>query len=99
MVSGRLSQRRGTAVEGSITESDGRHDPDGWLFKLEMVDCGRGQTGRCQKCADGPGHGPYWYRYRWSDGKMHKRYVGKNLPHSVSDGSEANVPVENQNHT
>jgi hypothetical protein len=33
-----------------------------------------------QQCANGPGHGPYWYRYRWYDGKMHKRYVGKRLP-------------------
>ncbi len=52
----------------------------GWLFRQEMVDCGKGATGRCRKCANGPGHGPYWYRYRWYDGKMHKRYVGKRLP-------------------
>jgi hypothetical protein len=48
-------------------------------MRQELVDCGKGGTGRCLKCVDGPGHGPYWYGYRWFDGKMHKRYVGKNL--------------------
>lgn len=33
---------------------------DGWLYRLELVDCGKGASGRCHKCADGPGHGPYW---------------------------------------
>jgi hypothetical protein len=59
-------------------------DKDGWLYRLEMVDCGKGAIGRCRKCASGPSHGPYWYRYHWYDGKMHKRYVGKKLPSSVS---------------
>jgi hypothetical protein len=62
------------------TKDDGLYDRDGWLFRHEMIDCGKAATGRCRKCADGPGHGPYWYRYRWYDGKMHKRYVGKRLP-------------------
>ena len=62
------------------TKDDGLYDRDGWLFRQEMVDCGKGATGRCRKCTDGPGHGPYWYRYRWYNGKMHKRYVGKRLP-------------------
>jgi hypothetical protein len=60
----------------------GRRGTDGWLFLQEMVDCGKAASGRCRKCANGPGHGPYWYRYRWYDGKMHKRYVGKSLPES-----------------
>ena len=63
------------------------HDADGWLYRLELVDCGKGWSGRCRKCADGPGHGPYWYRYRWEDGKMHKRYVGKNLRLSTLHGT------------
>src|ERR1041385_1029035 len=60
--------------------ADGRHDADGWLYMLELVDCGKGATGRCRKCRDGAGHGLYWYRYRCYDGKMHKRYVDKSLP-------------------
>jgi len=58
---------------------NGLRDGEGWLLRQEMVDCGKGEAGRCRKCAQGPGHGPYWYRYRWYDGKMHKRYVGKVL--------------------
>ena len=71
------------------TEASGDwlHDADGWLYRLELVDCGKGASGRCRKCTDGPAHGPYWYRYRWCDGKMHKRYVGKRLPSSLSAGA------------
>jgi hypothetical protein len=85
--------KRATANGGrpAPLKSDGRHDPGGWLFRLELVDCGKGESGRCRKCADGPSHGPYWYRYRWSDGKMHKRYVGKTLPLSAS----AEEPTQN----
>jgi hypothetical protein len=63
----------------SKTLVHGLRDGEGWLLRQEMVDCGKGEAGRCRKCAQGPGHGPYWYRYRWYDGKMHKRYVGKLL--------------------
>ncbi len=81
------------------TTDDGLYDRDGWLFRQEMVDCGKGATGRCQKCANGPGHGPYWYRYRWYDGKMHKRYVGKRLPrqdHGLSPNNATTVGVATQ---
>jgi hypothetical protein len=59
------------------------HDVDGWLYRQELVDCGRGATGRCRKCTAGPAHGPYWYRYKWQTGGLHKRYVGKHLPESL----------------
>ena len=68
----------------SATRPEVQHDADGWLYRQELVDCGKGGSGRCRKCANGPGHGPYWYRYRWADGKMHKRYVGRTLPESLS---------------
>ena len=70
-----------------------RHDPDGWLYRQELVDCGKGATGRCRKCANGPGHGPYWYAYRWEDGRMHKRYVGRRLPESVSGAQPGSEPA------
>jgi hypothetical protein len=72
-----------------------RHDGEGWLYRQELVDCGKGATGRCRKCANRPGHGPYWYAYRWQDGKMHKRYVGRRLPESAwtaQPGSERPSP-------
>src|SRR5947209_20529992 len=35
----------------------GRPGTDGWLLRQEMVDCGKAASGRCRKCANGPGHG------------------------------------------
>jgi len=72
--------RRATSANIPRTTDGLVRDSEGWLYRQELVDCGKGVSGRCRKCANGPGHGPYWYRYRWSDGKMHKRYVGKRLP-------------------
>ena len=69
------------------TLDDDRRADDGWLFRQELVDCGKGASGRCLKCANGPSHGPDWYRYRWYDGKMHKRYVGKIMPQKAGDWS------------
>jgi hypothetical protein len=77
---GDTNDERGLLTQQEAMPS-GLRDGEGWLFRQEMVDCGKGEAGRCRKCARGPGHGPYWYRYRWYDGKMHKRYVGKVLPH------------------
>jgi hypothetical protein len=80
----RAARRRPSATATEPGPAQERHDPDGWLYRLELVDSGKGGSGRCRKCANGPGHGPYWYRYRWSNGKVHKRYVGKTLPESVT---------------
>jgi hypothetical protein len=84
-------ERRQPRSAATAEPADARyvHDADGWLFRQEMVDCGKSETGRCRKCANGPGHGPYWYRYRWEDGKMHKRYVGKRLPESASQARQS----------
>jgi hypothetical protein len=54
-----------------------RDDDQGGTYRLEMVSCGKA---RCRKCADGPGHGPYWYRYYRRDGRVVSKYVGKTLP-------------------
>jgi DNA-binding SARP family transcriptional activator len=34
----------------------------------------------CRPCAEGPGHGPYWYAYWWEGGRTRTRYLGKTLP-------------------
>jgi hypothetical protein len=41
------------------------------------VSCGKE---RCTRCAEGPAHGPYWYRYYRRGGKVVSKYVGKALP-------------------
>ena len=54
----------------SIKAADG-------VYKQEFTRCNKE---RCKKCREGEGHGPYWYRYWWEDGKTRKKYVGKELP-------------------
>ena len=44
-------------------------------YRLEWVKCGA----KC-KCNGGKGHGPYWYAYWRENGKLKKRYIGKELP-------------------
>jgi predicted ATPase/DNA-binding SARP family transcriptional activator len=34
----------------------------------------------CRSCAEGPGHGPYWYAFWWEGGRTRTRYLGKTLP-------------------
>ena len=52
-----------------------RKTPAGTL-RLEFVRCGKES---CKKCARGPAHGPYWYRYWKEQGRTRSKYVGKQL--------------------
>ena len=47
------------------------------VYRQEFTRCNKE---RCKKCREGEGHGPYWYRYWWEDGKTRKKYIGKELP-------------------
>ncbi len=49
---------------------------------MELVSCGKPN---CTRCAEGPAHGPYWYRYYRRNGKVVSKYVGKQLPAEVAD--------------
>jgi hypothetical protein len=46
-------------------------------YRQEPVRCGRPNCTRCP-------HGPYWYAYWREDGRLRSRYIGKELPRSVS---------------
>jgi hypothetical protein len=46
-------------------------------YRQEPVRCGRKNCTRCP-------HGPYWYAYWREDGRLRSRYIGKELPQSVS---------------
>ena len=48
------------------------------VYRLVRVRCGKPGC-KCAK-AGGEGHGPYWYHYRWQDGKTRCTYIGKTLP-------------------
>ena len=54
-----------------------RDDQQGGTYRLELVSCGKPN---CTRCAEGPAHGPYWYRYYRRGGKVVSKYVGKTLP-------------------
>ena len=46
-------------------------------YRQRYIKCGKAS---CSTCADGPGHGPYWYAY-WRDGlKVRSTYIGKQRP-------------------
>lgn len=50
-------------------------------LQLEMISCGD-----CEKClAGGRVHGPYWYRYYRSGGRMVSEYVGKEISSDTAD--------------
>jgi hypothetical protein len=52
-------------------------DQQGGTYRLELVSCGKPA---CTRCAEGPAHGPYWYRYYRRGKKVVSKYVGKTLP-------------------
>jgi hypothetical protein len=45
-------------------------------YQEELVKCGK----KACRCATGPGHGPYWYKYQRKDGRLRKEYIGKRAP-------------------
>jgi hypothetical protein len=83
--------RRGYVPEAlEVVEKKGGNGR--WLH-LERVRCGKA---RCKKCADGPGHGPYYYLYLTNPntGRYTSKYLGKpsNLTEEVRQ--EFGVEVE-----
>lgn len=54
----------------------------GISYYQEYRKCGKAS---CTRCADGPGHGPYW----WSRDRNGKRkYIGVNLPKEITDADQ-----------
>lgn len=47
------------------------------LYQLELVKCGKP---KCRRCRHRPAHGPYWYRYKRSGGRLISVYIGKKAP-------------------
>lgn len=46
------------------------------FYRLEYTKCGKA---RCKACEQGEGHGPYWHSYQKINGRLKKKYVGKEL--------------------
>lgn len=60
--------------------------PEGGVYRQERTRCNKPG---CKKCESGEGHGSYWYRYWWEDGKTRKKYVGKTLPADITEEPQA----------
>ncbi len=46
-------------------------------YRQQYRRCGKNN---CRVCAEGPGHGPYWYEVWREGGRPRTRYIGKDLP-------------------
>lgn len=51
-------------------------------YQREWVRCGKS---RCERCKNGPSHGPYWYSYEPAGGRTQRSYLGKSTPPAVLD--------------
>jgi DNA-directed RNA polymerase specialized sigma24 family protein len=62
-------------------------------YYQQVVHCGK-KT--CRKCRDGIGHGPYWYAYRYENGRIITTYIGKTLPEegSTATGRKPEEDIE-----
>jgi hypothetical protein len=60
------------------------------VYRQEFTRC---NNERCKKCREGKGHGPYWYRYWWEDGKTRKKYIGKELPADLVTEDVTEEPI------
>ncbi len=58
-------------------------------YREQYRRCGKAN---CRRCAEGPGHGPYWYEIWREDGRLHTRYIGKVLPAEAAPPVEAVLP-------
>lgn len=47
----------------------------GMTYRLQRVKCGKPGC----KCADGSGHGPYWYAFSREGDRVKSKYIGKIL--------------------
>lgn len=64
-------KRRRRLKRGS--EGEGR---DNRTYRLVSIRCGKENC----KCAQGSGHGPYWYAFWSEQGKTKSKYIGKKRP-------------------
>jgi len=65
--------------------ADEQPSPRHVLYRQEFTKCGKAT---CKKCSAGPAHGPYWYAYQTLGGKTFKKYLGKDLPKTVTQHTD-----------
>lgn len=69
----RLAQAEAEQPQANASQAQAEHV----TYRQEYVKCGKPT---CTKCSEGAGHGPYWYSYRRDNGKLKKKYIGKQKP-------------------
>jgi DNA-binding SARP family transcriptional activator len=65
--------------------------PTAVRYRRQYRRCGKPN---CRSCADGPGHGPYWYAVWRENGRVKSRYVGKDAPHDATGGATAHSETD-----
>jgi hypothetical protein len=71
-----LPARRRAVLEFFGVSARRRRDDqrDEWTYAQRYIKCGKS---KCRRCADGAGHGPYWYAFRHRGGRTQSKYVGR----------------------
>lgn len=63
---------------------------DGWSIVAQYRNCGKAG---CKVCAEGRGHGPYYYGTKTVDGRRVSRYFGKDAPGEDTQGGTQETVV------
>jgi hypothetical protein len=62
-------------------------------YRQQHTRCGKG---RCRKCKEGAGHGPYWYAFWSENGRTVSRYIGVHLPDDIEIERQSVRKAENK---
>ena len=60
-------------------------------YQYQYRKCGKPT---CNTCRNSQGHGPYWYAYWKTKGKIYSGYIGKTLPSNVTPTNGSIQPAK-----
>ena len=60
----------GAAIPPAGTPPGSAADQPGYTYQQKYTRCNKPG---CRRCAEGPGHGPYWYAFWWEGGRTRSR--------------------------
>ncbi len=58
-------------------------------YNLHHIKCVRKEL--CKTCGNGKGHGPYWYAMWNEQGRLVRKYCGKNDPRPRQEGRQSDA--------
>jgi len=68
-----LADLRRIRAELDVLIREAKKEPQ-YTYRQEYTRCNKPS---CSVCANGLGHGPYWFVYWRANGKKHRKYIGK----------------------